>query len=285
MTHVRIAQECSMEQLEDRKLKEQELHDHLRSDLAHDPYFTSNKKFYSISQSNNDYVKQWITARCRGKRVLDYCCGNGQHTFWLAEAGAEAYGIDISPASIEIASAESARRGLTERLQFLVMDAEATEFPDAFFDLIIVSGVLHHLDLGRAYRELARVLKPSGEVICTEALRHNPLIHLYRKMTPHLRSAWETRHILGRSEIEQARQYFDGVEVTRFFHLADLAAVPFRNSPSFGPLLRALGSLDSVLLRLPVIKWQAWMAVFILSCPKERDRTLGDGTSRSVVTH
>ncbi|HEV2175943.1 MAG TPA: class I SAM-dependent methyltransferase [Terriglobia bacterium] len=258
-----------MPQIEDRKLKEQELHDHLRSDLASDPYYTSNKKFYSISRSNNDYVKQWIAARCPGKRVLDYCCGNGQHTFSLAEAGADAYGIDISPASIEIASAESARRGLNDRMQFLVMDAEATEFPGSFFDLVVVSGVLHHLDLDRAYQELARILKPGGEIICTEALRHNPFIHLYRKMTPHLRSAWETRHILGRSEIARARRYFDGVEVARFFHLASLAAIPFRNSATFNPLLHALESVDSVLLRLPVVKWQAWMAVFVLSRPKK----------------
>jgi ubiquinone/menaquinone biosynthesis C-methylase UbiE len=258
-----------MQQIEDRKLKEQELHDHLRSDLANDPYYTSNKKFYSISQSNNDYVKQWIAARCPGKRVLDYCCGNGQHTFRLAEAGAEAYGIDISPASIGIASAESAHRSFPGRLQFLLMDAEATDFPDSFFDLIVVSGVLHHLDLERAYRELARILKPAGEVICTEALRHNPFIHLYRKLTPHLRSAWETKHILGRSEIRRARRYFDGVDLARFFHLADLAAIPFRNSAAFSPLLRALESVDSVLLSLPVIKWQAWMAVFVLSRPKK----------------
>jgi SAM-dependent methyltransferase len=215
-------------------------------------------------------VQKWIAARCRGKRVLDYCCGNGQHTFWLAESGAETYGIDISPASIEIATGESSRRGLGERLRFLVMDAEATEFPDGFFDLIVVSGVLHHLDLNRAYRELARILKPEGEVICTEALRHNPFIHLYRKLTPHLRSAWETSHILGRREIERARKYFFRVEVARFFHLADIAAVPFRGSPAFGPLLRGLEFVDSILFKIPVIKWQAWMAVFILSRPKRQ---------------
>jgi ubiquinone/menaquinone biosynthesis C-methylase UbiE len=258
-----------MQQIQDRKVKEQELHDRLRGDLANDPYYTSNKKFYSISRSNNDYVKQWIGARCRGKRVLDYCCGNGQHTFWPAEAGADAYGIDISSVSIEIAAEEAKRRRLTEHLQFMVMDAEATEFSNGFFDLIVVSGVLHHLDLDKAYRELARILKAGGEIICTEALRHNQFISLYRKLTPQLRSAWETEHILGRREIERACHYFDNVEVVRFFHLADLAAVPFRKSTVFGPLLHALESVDRVLLRLPALRWQAWMAVFVLSRPKQ----------------
>jgi SAM-dependent methyltransferase len=128
--------------------------------------------------------------------------------------------------------------------------------------------VLHHLDLDKAYRELARILKAGGEIICTEALRHNQFISVYRKLTPQLRSAWETEHILGRSEIERARRYFDRVDVARFFHLADLAAIPFRNSTVFTPLLRVLESVDGVLLRLPALRWQAWMAVFVLSHPK-----------------
>ena len=255
--------------MEERKAKERELHDHLRGDLACDPYYTSNKKFYAITQSNRDFVKRWLTQRCPRKRVLDYCCGNGDFAVWLGEAGAEAYGIDISPVSVDNACKEANRRGLGEKVKFFVMDAEATGFPDDYFDLAGVNGVLHHLDLEKSYRELARILKPEGEVICTEALRHNPLIHLYRKLTPHLRSAWEVDHILGKREIDMAKQYFQKVEVAKFFHLATIGAVPFRNLPGFGGILRVLQAVDAVLLKLPVIRWQAWMAVFILAHPKK----------------
>ncbi len=154
-------------------------------------------------------------------------------------------------------------------MKFLIMDAESTQFNHDYFDLIVVSGVLHHLDIKKAYRELARILKPDGEVICTEALRHNPLIHAYRKRTPHLRSAWETEHILGKREILLAKQYFENVRVAKFFHLATLAAVPFRNSPVFKSALRGLESIDSLLLHIPILKWQAWMAVFVLSRPRK----------------
>jgi SAM-dependent methyltransferase len=251
-----------------RKTKERELHDHLRGDLSHDPHYSSNRKYYSISQSNQDFVNQWLAKRCRGKRVLDYCCGNGHYAMWLAELGARAFGIDISPVSVQNAAREASSRGLGERAVFSVMDAESTGFPDGFFDNAVVNGVLHHLDLPRAYAELARVLKPGGAVICTEALRHNVFIHAYRKLTPHLRSEWEVEHILGRDEIELARRYFDQVEVARFFHLADIAAVPFRNLPIFTPTLRTLQAVDDVLLRTPGLQWQAWMAVFILAQPK-----------------
>lgn len=169
-----------------RKEKERELHDHLRGDLRTDSHYTRNKKYYSIASSNRRYVENWMKERCRGKKVLDYCCGNGGSALFAAEADAEAYGIDISPVSIKNATELAGQRGLTDRATFQVMDAEAMVFPDNYFDYAMVNGVLHHLDLHKAYRELARVLRPAGEVICTEALRHNVLIHFYRKMTPHL---------------------------------------------------------------------------------------------------
>ncbi len=256
--------------LEERKLKEREFHDFLAGDLPVDPAYTANSKYYSVSQSNRDFVNNWLVQRCPGKQSLDYCCGAGEYALFMAEAGGQSWGIDISPASIKKAQSEAQRRNLGNKAIFATMDGEATTFTSNHFDLIVESGVLHHLDLERAYRELARILKPTGEAICIEALRHNVFIHFYRKMTPHLRTAWETDHILGRAEIEMAKKYFGKVEVARFFHLATLGAVPFRNSPVFHPLLRALERVDSTLLKAPVLKWQAWMVVFILSQPKKQ---------------
>jgi len=167
--------------MQDRKENERELHDHLRGDLSDDPYYFSNRKFYSICQSNRDYVKRWLVGRCKEKRVLDYCCGNGDFSIWLAEAGAYAHGIDISPVSIQNATSEAVRKGFGDRVTFRVMDAEATEFTNDYFDFAVVNGVLHHLDLEKAYRELARILKPEGIVVATEALRHNVFFHCIEK--------------------------------------------------------------------------------------------------------
>lgn len=253
----------------DRKALERDLHDHLRGSGKDDPQYNSNKKFYSISHLNEEYVRHWLAERCRGKIVLDYCCGNGQQALWLAESGATAHGIDISPVSIENARETAQQRGLSARVTFQVMDAEATEFADSFFDLVIISGVLHHLDLDRAYRELARILKPTGLIIATEALRHNVMIHWYRRLTPHLRSAWETEHILGKQDISSASRHFEEVRVERFFHLTTLGAVPFRHLSLFASILKALHVVDEALLRLPWLKWQAWMVVFVLGQPRK----------------
>lgn len=256
---------------EERLAREAELHDRLRGEHNADEY-NSNRKFYAVTRRSQEFVEAWLAARVPGARVLDYCCGEGPVAMKCAAQGAQAWGIDISPVSIETARQVAAERGLAGRTHFTVADAEATDFEDSFFDVIIVNGVLHHLDLDKAYAELARILKPTGAVICTEALRHNVAIHLYRKLTPKLRSEWEVAHILGKPEIEQARRAFRGVEVGGFFHLASLAAVPFRNLPGFGVLLRGLEAIDAVLLKLPGLRWQAWMAVFILSKPKKGAR-------------
>jgi ubiquinone/menaquinone biosynthesis C-methylase UbiE len=256
--------------IEDRKQVERELHDDLRGHHAHDEHFTANYRFYAVAQANIDLVKSWLKARGPGSRVLDYCCGDGVSSQLIAQSGAHAYGIDISPVSIDNAKRAAEAAGLGDRTTFRVMDAEALEFDDNFFDYVVVNGVLHHLDLRRAYGELARVVKPDGAVIATEALRHNALIRWYRRRTPQMRSAWEVEHILGRTEIEAGREFFGRVEVLGWFHLATLAAVPFRRRSGFHALLRALEAADRLVLRVPGLRWQAWMAVFELAEPRER---------------
>lgn len=261
-------------ELPERKRLERELHDRLREGYDYTPNeATTNQKFYAIDRANVDFVHRWLADRVAGRKVLDYCSGNGIHSLWLAEHGAEVHGVDISPVSVMNATREAERRGLANA-HFHVMDAEAMDFPDNTFDYAVINGVLHHLELQAAYAELARVLKPTGSVLATEALKHNPVFHLYRKRTPAVRSQWEIDHILGRCEIALAERYFSRVEVLKYFHLATLAAVPFRRRPHFDRLVGALERVDQRLFRIPGVKWLAWMAVFELSAPKTTaDRT------------
>jgi ubiquinone/menaquinone biosynthesis C-methylase UbiE len=263
-----------------RKREEAEFHDRLRgAQLQQDRHeyerLTSNKRFYAVDRQSSRFIEDWLTARCRGRRVLDYCCGDGRYSFVVARNGGVATGIDISPVSIENCRRESRRQGLTAETEFHVMDAEAMTFADSSFNYGCVAGVLHHLDLQRAYSELARVIEPGGAVVSLEALGHNPIINAYRRRTPHLRTSWEAEHIIRMKDIALARRYFRDVEL-RFFHLATLAAVPFRMTPLFRPLLAVLEALDGLLLRVPVIREQAWMVGFVLRDPI---KTAGDAPS------
>lgn len=259
---------------ERRKREEAEFHDRLRSaqlveDRREYDRLTSNRRFYAIDRRGTRFVEDWLRVRARGNRVLDYGCGEGRFAFVAALNGGHATGIDISPVSIENCRRRAERDGLADRTDFVVMDAEDLRFPANSFRYACVSGVLHHLDLRRAYSELSRVIEPGGAVVVLEALGHNPLIQLYRKLTPHLRTPWEAEHIIRMRDVELARSYFRRVEV-RFFHLATLLAVPFRNTPLFGALLGALEAVDSLLLYIPFVREQAWMVGFVLEDPVKR---------------
>lgn len=231
----------------------------------------SNKKWYSIVRRSRDFTARWLETNCSGKMALDYCCGLGGMSLQLAQAGAFVHGIDISDESVKTARELLAHEGLGRRSAFQVMDAEKLTFPDRMFDVIVCSGVLHHLDLDFAYPQLARVLKPDGKILCLEALGHNPLINLYRRRTPQLRTSWETEHILKQKDLDRARIFFDKVEA-RYFHLCSIAAVPFRKSILFRPLLAGLEAIDTLLLSLPGVRLMAWQVVFELSRPKVRER-------------
>jgi SAM-dependent methyltransferase len=228
----------------------------------------SNMKFYSIAGRSEQYYQGWLRARSAGKRVLDYCCGSGEIAIFAAQCGGDTMGIDLSPEGIANARLNAAREGVAENCKFEVMDAEATHFPDNTFDTVVEYGALHHLEFDRAMRELARIMKPAGEMISIEALRHNPLIHLYRKLTPHLRTEWEVGHILGVHDLDRARAYFGEVHA-RFFHLAALAAVPFRNTRLFQPLRRFLDRVDEGILKKDGIGRYAWIMVFTLAKPRK----------------
>ena len=169
----------------------------------------SNMKFYSIARASFAYRDELLFDGVKGTVALDYCCGNGEVALEMAKRGAaKVVGIDISPVAVENARALAKAADLDAVCEFQVMDAEHTEFSDGTFDVIHEYGALHHLDLPVAFRELSRILKPDGKLVCTEALRHNPLIHWYRKRTPHLRTQWEVEHILGIPEIESGKDYF-----------------------------------------------------------------------------
>jgi SAM-dependent methyltransferase len=234
----------------------------------------SNMKFYSITRSSFAHRNALLFDGIKGSVALDYCCGNGEVAIEMAKQGASrVIGIDISSIAIENARTLAKVAGVEAVCEFVVMDAEHTEFADSMFDVIHEYGALHHLDLLSAYKELSRILKPDGKLVCTEALRHNLLIHWYRKCTPHLRTQWEVEHILGIPEIESGREYFSALNL-RTFHLAALMAVPFRRVFFFEPLLSFLNLVDEGLLAFPFLRRMAWVAVMEYRRPIYRKLTV-----------
>ena len=124
-----------------------------------------------------------------GARVLDLGCGRGERSLDLARRGATVDGIDLSPAYTAEAEAAARAAGLpADRVAFVAGDAHRLPYPDGRFGLVVGEGILHHLDLDVALGEVHRVLRPGGRAVFVEPLLDNPLLRLFRWLTPAART-------------------------------------------------------------------------------------------------
>lgn len=94
----------------------------------------------------------------RGARVLDVGCGRGVILGALADRGLEVHGVEIS--------AEAAR-GADERAEIRIAPRLAdADYPDAYFDEVVIWHVLEHLhDPRGTIEEARRILRPQGRLI------------------------------------------------------------------------------------------------------------------------
>jgi SAM-dependent methyltransferase len=245
----------------DRLEREREFHDRTFGDDSR----SAASRFYSIEAPNRSFYEDFLAEHAQGD-VLEYGCGPGSLAFFLAERGAQVTGIDISPVAIEQSREKAEALGVAENTRFEVMNAEALEFPPGTFDLVCGTGILHHLELEAAFAQLAKVLKPDGQAIFIEPLGHNPLINLYRLLTPKMRT--EDEHPLLSPDLDVTQRWFGRTDL-RYFHLTTLLAVPARGRKRFGPLVKTLNRFDdAVFRRVPLARKHAWIVGMVLSEPR-----------------
>lgn len=124
---------------------------------------------------NSDYI-ELIANRLNlaSKRtVLDVGCGMGHWTRIIAPHlphGATIYGVDTDPKWLHTASdwtSAISSRGINLHVKH--GDAMSLPFADASFDFVTCQTVLIHVnDPVHAIREMLRVLKPGGSLLCVE---------------------------------------------------------------------------------------------------------------------
>jgi 2-polyprenyl-3-methyl-5-hydroxy-6-metoxy-1,4-benzoquinol methylase len=96
--------------------------------------------------------------------ALDAACGTGRHAAALVAAGHRTVGVDQSDDMLAVARAK-----VTEA-DFRVADVTALPFDDGTFDLAVCALALTHLaDPTSAVAELARVVRPGGTVVLSDA--------------------------------------------------------------------------------------------------------------------
>ena len=92
-----------------------------------------------------------------GSRVLEVGCGRGYLTRDMHERlGLDVTGTDLNPNVVD--------RAVTDRVRS--MPATALDFPDETFDHVVTIHTIEHVpQIGTAFREMARVLKPGGTLL------------------------------------------------------------------------------------------------------------------------
>ena len=111
-----------------------------------------------------------------GMRILDFGCGPGTYTINFAKATGKQgkiFATDIQPKMLKklLKKLGQPNNQNINNIETKITNAYNLPFPDKFFDIIFMIGVLPEIpDRARALKEMKRVLKNSGALIISEVI-------------------------------------------------------------------------------------------------------------------
>ena len=191
-----------------------------------------------------------------GKRVVECGCGTGQLLVSIAERDAEGYGFDLSDSMVALAEDTLEARGFGGRVKLDVLTLEHTGYDREMFDLVVGVAVLHHTNLAESREEVRRILKPGGRGLFFEPMRGNPLIALFRALTPRMRTPTEVPFSLQDIAFFAepfSRHQSEEVYLTGLLSLALLAL--FRNRTLFDLATRITEPVDrGLIVAMPFLR-------------------------------
>jgi ubiquinone/menaquinone biosynthesis C-methylase UbiE len=165
------------------------------------------------------FWQQHSAVSLQGARVLELGAHRGGLSLYAAARGADVVCSDIESPE-RPASPLHTQYGLEDRITYQAINATAIDFPDATFDLVLFKSVLGGLGQwseaqATTMAEIARVLKPGGELWFAENLRAGWLHMVSRRYF--LKRAW---HYPTFDEFIGTCDVFDRVETKRYGLLA-----------------------------------------------------------------
>jgi len=241
--------------LTDINLREKKFHDELQS--KNKP--RKENIFYKAISTMFEDFESYIEKNSRNKTVLDFGCGIGSITERVAKyQPAKLVGIDISEISINKAKESSKNKNLN--IKYISDNCEKSKLISSSYDLIYGSGILHHLDLQLCVKEINRLLKKKGTMIFMEPLGTNPLINLYRKLTPNSRSSDE--HPFLKKDFDLLEKNYDDVSI-KYYGFLTLLFFFFYKDPKESNFFKILAGIDSFFFKINFLKKLAWSVLII----------------------
>ena len=114
----------------------------------------------------------------RSSRVLDFGCGFGRITFWLAAQVASVHATDANRSMIERAGVERRRRG-SPNVCLTPYDGARLPFASSSFTRVTSVWVLQHIvddiELSVVLAEIARVSRPQARLLFIERTAETPV--------------------------------------------------------------------------------------------------------------
>lgn len=201
----------------------------------------------------------------RGAHVLDFACGPGITSAWLAGRGAIVTGLDISPRSLARARELCGRVGLTVRFT----EGGIESLADVLFDRIAGRFALHHVDLPAVAPRLSQRLRVGGTAAFVETMDTNPVLRFARRRVVGRfgvrRVGTLDEHPLRQSDLRVLRGCFGHLELRVddliFLRLLDRQVLQYRLPAAS----RFLQGLDRLLLRQTSLRRMSYHQVIILT--------------------
>lgn len=190
-----------------------------------------------------------------GKKVLDLGCGSGWITRLVALKGARVTAMDVSHEGCRV-TRERLRACGSGADSIAVADAHRLPFKDKAFDVVLSTGVLHHVNMTTAATEIHRVLKRGGRVVGYEPMKWGPLMTALRRAWLNLNGQKEDDHTDNEAPLQKDDfAPFEALFSTSLTREMNLVAKTNRLKNRFGLLGNSLRWTDYTLLSaLPFLR-------------------------------